>query len=138
MLADELMQTFLAVSEEPMREQLSAMGKAYLRFAAEHPAHYAIMMGPLLRQVEEPTRLSEAAERSFLPLALLVNRLGEAGAIDPERGRYAATMLWGMCHGVADLWLGGILPHFHEDHSYEELVDALISDVTDLVMPEDD
>lgn len=139
MLADELMETFLTVAEQPIREQLSAMGKAYLRFAAEHPAHYEIMMGPLLheeKQAEEPTRLSEAAEQSFLPLALLVNRLGEAGAIDPERGRYAATMLWGMCHGVADLWLGGILPHFYEDHSYEELVDALISDVTDMVMPE--
>lgn len=141
MLAETLMETFLAVSEEPMRDQLSAMGKAYLRFAGEHPAHYEIMMGPLLhdqKESEEPTRLSEAAERSFLPLALLVNRLGEQGAIDPEQGRYAATMLWGMCHGVADLWLGGILPHFYEDHSYEQLVDALISGVTDMVIPEEE
>ena len=136
LLGDRLMAEFTAVVGRPVREQLSAMGRAYLAFAAEHPAHYEVMMGPKGPRDEATTdrRLQEAGERAFLPLALLVNRLVEEGVVAPERGRYAATMLWGMCHGIADLWLAGTLPHFFEDHTYEQLADAVIDDLTDLIV----
>jgi AcrR family transcriptional regulator len=138
LLGERLMAEFTAVVDRPVREQLGAMGRAYLRFAAEHPAHYEVMMGPRGSQGEStagrkgPDKSSEGA---FLPLALLVNRLGEEGVVDPEQGRYVATMLWGMVHGIADLWLAGILPHFYEDHSYEQLVDAAVDQLVALVLP---
>lgn len=138
LLGERLMAQYETVVERPVREQLATMGRAYLRFAADHPAHYEIMMGPKPHPEDDGAEspLAVAAEQSFLPLALLVNRLGEAGLVDPARGRYAATMLWGMCHGIADLWLAGTLPHFYEDHTYGELVDAVIDDMTDLLAPE--
>jgi AcrR family transcriptional regulator len=138
MLADALTEQFLAVADKPVRQQLAAMGKAYLVFAHDNPAHYEIMMGLQMEHGEEYTPLFEASDRAYLPLALVVNRLGEEGLIDPEHGRYIATMLWGMVHGVADLWLSGKLPHFYEDHSFEELVDALMDDMSGLVLPADD
>lgn len=132
-LGEHLTASFDAVQDRPLDEQLSSMGRAYLRFAIEHPAHYEVMMGAK-PESPEGSALHIAAERSFLPLALLVSRLGEAGIVDAERGRYTATMLWGMCHGIASLWLEGVLTHFYEDHTYEEMVDAVIDDMTGLVM----
>lgn len=135
MLGETLMKQYLADAELPVRDQLKGMGRAYLRFAIDHPAHYEVMMGPNVEKGEghEDEPLHQAAEGAFLPLALLVNRLGEEGLIDPERGRYAATMLWGMVHGVADLWLADILPHYYPDHTYEQLADEIVDGMTDMV-----
>lgn len=125
MLADAMTEAYVATAAGPLRDQLRAMGRCYLRFAVEHPAHYEVMFSPI-KPHEEETQLHDVAGRSFIPLALMVNQLGEAGIIPPEAGRYAATMLWSMCHGLASMWIDDILPHFYEDHTYDDLIDGVL------------
>lgn len=139
MLAERLRDCFDRLAALPIREQVAEMGKAYLQFASDHPAHYEVMMGPVAKlkaEHDDGSELSMAAADSFFPLALLVNRMADAGLIDPERGPYFATMMWGVCHGIADLWLGGALPHFHEGLDLDGLASEVMGDLTDLFLPE--
>ena len=134
MLAKALMDCLEQVSDQPVVEQLGAIGKAYLLFAAEHPAHYELMMSPPTQKIDHSDVHATAGD-SFFPLVLVINRMAEEGVIEPERGPYFATMLWGMVHGIADLWLTGPLPKFHEGMAYEDLVEEVIRDMTTLVDP---
>lgn len=124
-LADALSSAFTESSRAPLPDQIQALGRAYMRFAIEHPAHYEVMFSAH-KPHEEDTPLHDAAGASFMPLAVAVNQLVESGAVAPAHGRYAATMLWGMCHGVASMWIEGILPRFYEDHTVDELIEGVL------------
>lgn len=124
-LAASMNATFLEVADRPLRDQVVAMGRCYLVFAIESPGHYEVMF-QAKPDHGEGTDLHLAAERAFLPLAVLVNQMGEAGVIEPDRGRYVATLMWSTCHGLASMWIDGMLPHFYEDHTYTDLVDGVL------------
>lgn len=124
-LAAAMNATYREVADRPLREQVVAMGRCYLAFAIESPAHYEVMFQAKADH-GDGTDLHLAAERSFLPLAVLVNQMGEAGVVEPDRGRYVATLMWSACHGVASMWIDGMLPHFYEDHTYAEVVEGVL------------
>lgn len=132
-LAQAMHQAYLDVAERSLREQVTAMGRCYLTFAVENPAHYEVMFRG---EPEEGSELHVTAERSFLPLAVMVNQLGDAGIIDPDQGRYVATLLWSTCHGLASMWLDGMLPHFYEDHTYDEVVEGVLGSLAGFIFPE--
>lgn len=124
-LGQAMNQAYLEVADRSLQDQLAAMGRCYLTFAIENPAHYEVMF----RGEPDPgegTELHLAAERSFLPLAVMVNQLGDAGIVDPDQGRYVATLLWSTCHGLASMWLDGKLPHFYEDQTYDQVVEGVL------------
>jgi AcrR family transcriptional regulator len=135
MLAAEMVASFTEEQDRPLRDQLRTLGRTYLRFAVAHPAHYEVMFRVTTDHANhaEGGPLHEAAEQTFLSLAVLVNQLGQDGVIDPDRGRYMATMLWGACHGVASMWLDGVLPHFYEDHTVDELIDGVVDTMTAVI-----
>jgi AcrR family transcriptional regulator len=128
MLADALASAVATEGERPLNEQVRALGRTYLTFAIEHPAHYEVMFRAkaTTEMVPGTSTLHAAAERTFFSLAVIVNQLGQEAVIDPEQGRYVATILWATCHGVASMWLDGILPHFYEDHTVDQLIDGVL------------
>ena len=118
-----------SLESPPAHAYLRALGSAYLHFATEHPAHYDVMFrSPKAADWEEyqTTPAGIGAISSFGPLAVMIGRLIEEGVIDAEHGRYAATMLWGMCHGIAALWIDGRLQGFYEDHTIDQLIDGVM------------
>jgi AcrR family transcriptional regulator len=76
-----------------------AAGRAYLAFAAAHPALYRLMFGPGLAKDAHP-ELRAAAEAAMRPL----RAIGAAGA-----SRQAAVGMWALLHGLAVLLADGQL-----------------------------
>ena len=55
------------------------------------------------------------------------------GRVTEANARYVATMLWGTCHGIAVLWNDDKLPHFYEDHTFEEVLDGVMGVIRGLL-----
>lgn len=82
------------------------LGVAYVEFATQHPAHFAVMFQPALTDPDDPD-LAEASEGAFGEI-----RAGVA-AIAPHRTKEDAavvvTAAWSLMHGLATLELTGSL-----------------------------
>lgn len=80
--------------------------KAYVRFALDHPGHYAVMFDRSLYD-DADHALVEAEAAAADELNRGVGTLGDAKAkADPEGAALAA---WSMVHGFALLWLNGAI-----------------------------
>uniref|UniRef100_A0AAU2K0C8 TetR/AcrR family transcriptional regulator n=1 Tax=Streptomyces sp. NBC_00049 TaxID=2903617 RepID=A0AAU2K0C8_9ACTN len=91
------------------REQVRALGCAYVGYALEHPGMFELMFRHDLldssgREPSGGPRLRESTLPLFELLAGLVSR---CGAADPA---ITAAALWANLHGVAQLWGWGSLP----------------------------
>jgi AcrR family transcriptional regulator len=88
--------------------RLARMGLAYVRFAAEHPAHYEVMFGSREATAgKEHWRQSGA--RAFELLEETI-RVGQAdGAVAPGDSRELASIVWSMVHGISLLRLNADL-----------------------------
>lgn len=87
-------------------ESFLESGVAYVRFALEHPAHFAVMFEPKLLDENDP-RLAIASEAASRELHGGVQALSESGRIaDPAAGIIAA---WSLVHGFATLALTGAI-----------------------------
>lgn len=115
----QVQETALASSEEPV-ERLSALGYAYVRFAAEHPHPYRLMFGLSQPDPDGYPELREAELRSWQPLRGAIGEMAAEGLIegDPDT---VAHVFWCGVHGLASLHLAGKL--------------ALGRDLEDLLVP---
>lgn len=94
--------------------RLRSFGEVYLRFAAEHPAHYRVMFG---RAISAPTPgLRDAGEGAFALLEVQVRgvlealaRAGEGEAPSDRRVHDLAMAIMAGVHGLAMLALDGML-----------------------------
>jgi AcrR family transcriptional regulator len=101
-------------------DRLQAGGLAYVRFAAEHPAHFATMWRTDLRHDDGP-ELQAAATAPLEHLRRGVARAqaeGWAPGADPET---VALTLWSAVHGLAALWSGGTIRTVSGASGSEEL-----------------
>ncbi|MFE5486191.1 TetR/AcrR family transcriptional regulator [Streptomyces sp. NPDC056527] len=83
-------------------EDLKDAGVRYVRFAAEHPAHFQVMFQPDLHRPDDPELLA-AKDRAGSGL-----RAGIAGVPADGRGpdpRLAGVAAWSLAHGFATLLL---------------------------------
>lgn len=81
-------------------------GVAYVEFASEHPAHFAVMFQPTLTDPDD-TSLAEASDGALAEL-----RAGVAAIAPHSSTEHAAavvTAAWSMMHGLAMLDLTGNL-----------------------------
>jgi hypothetical protein len=81
------------------------LGRAYLAFAREEPANYAVMFETGLGPIED-TNLKAAAERAFDVLQRAATAL--CRALPPDRRppvRLMSLHVWALSHGVADLFV---------------------------------
>jgi AcrR family transcriptional regulator len=83
------------------------VGVAYVRYAVEHPGHFAVMFRPDLVDTGDP----DLVRASTASAAMLYGPVGSVAAIgdDADARRIAGTAAWALVHGVATLWLQGSL-----------------------------
>ena len=79
-------------------------GVAYVRFAAEHRAHFEVMFQPSLYDGED-AELVSARDRSAAALSAGVSTLDEPPPA--EESWQAELAAWSIVHGFATLWLSG-------------------------------
>jgi len=77
-------------------------GMAYVRFALDHPGHYAVMFDRSLVDAEDP-ELVAAVGAAGTELAQGVGTLDDARATDDPQA--AALAAWSLVHGFSLLWL---------------------------------
>lgn len=119
-----------AAQEPDNRAALLATARSYAAFALAEPASFSVMSRLELTRVETP-ELWAARERGFFALAGILERSQAAGwASDRDPLDLLAT-LWGMVHGVVDLWVGGPLWAPYDGHELEPTLERLITDVLD-------
>ncbi|MGW2281093.1 TetR/AcrR family transcriptional regulator [Streptomyces sp. NPDC001770] len=100
---------------------LTEKGARYVRFAADHPAHFQVMFQPDLYRADDPA-LTAARERATRTLregvaGLAPDGTGHPGADDARRTGVAA---WSLAHGFASLVLSHNLTDFLGGRDPEE------------------
>lgn len=89
-------------------EALLAIGRAYVRFGTENPAHYRLMFGPAPCNGEWPATAAEAAKGTKAVLDSVIWRGAEAGVFTPSPDdqpalEAAALASWSLVHGLTML-----------------------------------
>lgn len=79
------------------------VGVAYVGFAVAHRAHFEVMFRPELYRADDPGLQAARTRAQKLLYGPVIER-GEASPIE------AGVAAWSLMHGVAWLWLNGILP----------------------------
>jgi len=112
-------------------ERLAASGKAYVRFAVDHPAHVRTMFGKSPQDSHGDECLGESI-RAFG--ALLALAQDAAGPRASDREVRAATFLaWSSVHGLALLWLEGQSPVRMTAGGTDAGLMSLVGDVTTMI-----
>jgi AcrR family transcriptional regulator len=100
----------------PFFERLQGMALAYVRFAAEYPAHYEVMFGSSFR----PAGREESGDRAFSILVETVREGQELGEIKDGDPVMFANALWAQVHGISTL---GIETDLSEDGAGTKFVE---------------
>jgi AcrR family transcriptional regulator len=79
---------------------------AYVRFALEHPGHYAVMFDSSLINPDDPALIAAQAAAGT-ELTTGVGTLDDPRAKDDPQS--AALAAWSLVHGFAMLWLNGAI-----------------------------
>jgi len=91
----------LAAALAEARPDFAEAAVAYVRFALEHPGHYAVMFDKTLYDAADP-ELVAAEAAAGAELARGVATLTDPNAVaDPDGAALAA---WSLVHGFATLW----------------------------------
>jgi len=85
--------------------RLRAMALAYVRFAAEHRAHYEVMFGASRGPNAQGLPASEAGARAFGVLEQTIRAGQEAGEVRPGDPVQLARITWALVHGISMLGL---------------------------------
>jgi AcrR family transcriptional regulator len=92
--------------ERAAGESFLEVGVAYVRFAREHPGHFAVMFTPDVLDESDPA-LTAARSRTFAVLQGGVDSLAAGGRL--EDARAAVVAAWSLVHGFATLAATGNL-----------------------------
>ena len=92
--------------DEP-REALTVLGRAWIRFAENHPSHYRIMFLPDIADRERFASLHETSGRGLLVLVTIVSKL--LPDAEPAQVLAEAVVAWSALHGFASLRSAGVL-----------------------------
>jgi AcrR family transcriptional regulator len=91
----------------PSETSFAAMGRAYVRFALEHPGLLRLMFSPEIKGLTEPNaRLETAATHAYQVLQSGARSALGDDASEDDVGA-AAFLGWSVAHGAAALWLDG-------------------------------
>lgn len=107
-------------------DQMTAMGRAYVLFAVEHPAHFDVMFRSGLDKSADP-ELHAQAERAYGLLRAKTEAVLAAGAFPGADAEALSAYFWSVVHGLASLWVDGSMPQFMPDATIEEVFDGVIA-----------
>jgi AcrR family transcriptional regulator len=103
-----------ASTESPV-QALSAELRAYVAFAQRHPAYFRLMFRPELSGWHKDPAVKAAVEDAERQLDETVADCARAGVIPAGQADPLAVMAWSMAHGLASLWLDGMLDDEYDD-----------------------
>jgi AcrR family transcriptional regulator len=104
---------------------LKRMAREYLRWAARHPARFKLAFGSWSRHDAELGDAAAEARTRYVSAVAAAQAAGAFPAGDPDR---ISALLLALCHGAADLALGGHLARDGKGHADpEDLVDDLFA-----------
>lgn len=105
-------------------EKLSAIGRAYVNFAINHPAHFKLMFRSEFVTDDRHEILARNEETAF---AVLVSVMQQVAAPDIN-DRTLSLMAWALAHGLATLLIEGKFKHQVGDDAAAR---AAVEDVLD-------
>jgi len=120
-MLDESMAAAEIAAGEDAGRRLLGIGMAYVKFAAEHPDHYAAFTAPEMALLggDTPEPGEGGTWERLMGAVLACQRSGELPAGDPLM---LAVYLWALVHGLAELWRTGPLPRLpHAEGGLEPL-----------------
>lgn len=120
-------------SDDP-RQRLACGGRAYISFALENPGVFGLMWRPDLVDFTEPG-LADGSAAAFASLTDLVEAVQQMGWRADEDTRMVAGALWASVHGLAQLWLLGVLGRATGATSIDELSEVTFAQLTDFPAP---
>jgi AcrR family transcriptional regulator len=91
------------------RAGFEAMGRAYLRFAVEHPAHYRVMFGRFDESCARDPELIDEAKGAFQALVDALADGQREGWVRKDDPLMLARFVWSITHGIAMLVIDGQL-----------------------------
>jgi AcrR family transcriptional regulator len=99
----------MAVAPDDVSKQLEAMAIAYVEFAAEKPAHFRVMFGRDVPDIDKHASLRDAYDvTNGLFRTGVAEVLEEAGKIGVEvNAEHFTLMAWSLVHGLASLTVDG-------------------------------
>jgi AcrR family transcriptional regulator len=110
-------------ADQSPRARVVAMGRAYLRFAADNPAIYSLMFGKRDNVILTTPRLTMAMLTAWGQLEGQVSKM-----IGDLRAHYGAVTVWSAVHGLAMLRLERKLPpHVEPEVALEALLRTLVA-----------
>jgi AcrR family transcriptional regulator len=83
------------------------VGVAYVGFAVDHPAHFAVMFQPDLYHTDDPEVVTARTDAGSALYGGVRELPHPVAAADRQAAALAA---WSLVHGLATLWLSGSLP----------------------------
>ncbi|MGY1717487.1 TetR/AcrR family transcriptional regulator [Blastococcus sp. SYSU DS0552] len=105
-LAAEGHRMLASALEDAAASDFREVGVAYVRFARDHPGHFAVMFAPDVLDPDDG-ELSAARARTFAVLQRGVDALTVDGRVDDARAAVVAA--WSLVHGFAGLAATGNL-----------------------------
>lgn len=122
-LADTIGETITVSRAGTPPDVLAAMGRGYVRFALDHPEHFAIMFRLELLEEHDP-ELVRASDRAYDALIATTRAAAAQGVLDADP-TVAAAAAWSLVHGLATLWLSGRLQARTGGSDPHQLADAV-------------
>lgn len=119
----------IASSAGGLREQLSRFLRSYVRFSADNPEYYELMLGGNLWRTGQATgELRKVGDIAFRNLRKQVAKWQEYGFIDPDADNLRVTqVVWCSAHGISRLMIDGVYVHQTAlDAICDATVDALV------------
>ena len=118
-----------AAADDP-RDAMLRAATSYAQFAIDESSAFSVMSRLELTRVDTP-ELWQARERGFFGLADIIARQQATGwAADRDPLDLLAT-LWGLVHGVVDLWVGGPLWAPYDGHELPATLERLTAAAID-------
>jgi AcrR family transcriptional regulator len=107
-------------------ERLAGLGVAYVLFAVEHPARFALMFRAARDVSRHPTLATAARQALEVLIEALSECLGTAAPMD------VTIVAWSLVHGLAVLWIDGPLRSL-DRRGIESLSSIVASTLSDLL-----
>mgnify|MGYP006270395823 CR=1 FL=1 len=83
--------------------QLAAFAHAYVDYAADNPALFKLMFGPLLQPPDKYPALRDVSRETLAVVQLILQRGIDGGEFRRDDVRYLANIAWASVHGMATL-----------------------------------
>jgi AcrR family transcriptional regulator len=96
-------------------QALSAVIRAYVAFAQRHPAYFRLMFRPELSGWHKDPVVKAAVHDAERHLDETVADCARAGVLPAEQAEPLAVLAWSMAHGLASLWVDGLLDDPDDD-----------------------